>query len=392
MFNYIKNIGLWLFIIGFGVFVISLSLSDYKLTKTIVQGQGDGEKYDALQKATQPMIGVEYGSNVSFIQDLRGSINRANESLIEKYSIDPALAEQIASKSAEEGQFVFRQTIIDELIQDKGAVAAYQIKGLKDYAGWLEGKSFNNRRDLARELQKVMASFNNSLSYQKAFDDYATGTLVFSMTKASSMGILTGNLKLSFFLSFGLIILGAFIYFYGTYANMPPGIKNNHIFMDAMTSKGWLGVALGTFMIAFYVFLYFFPEYLTNWVLLVDPISYALNGGPASRWFLYGFLYTLAVFVMGIRMILKCRHNTYQIMRTISVIFFQTALAFIIPEILIALNKPGYDFKNIWPLDYDFFYGYNLESLMRNRLVMYMPFSAWYDSGFTRGLLLPFFR
>jgi ferredoxin-type protein NapH len=366
MFNYIKNIGLWLFIIGFGVFVISLSLSDYKLTKTIVQGQGDGEKYDALQKATQPMIGVEYGSNVSFIQDLRGSINRANESLIEKYSIDPALAEQIASKSAEEGQFVFRQTIIDELIQDKGAVAAYQIKGLKDYAGWLEGKSFDNRRDLARELQKVMASFNNSLSYQKAFDDYATGTLVFTMTKASSMGILTGNLKLSFFLSFGLIILGAFIYFYGTYANMPPGIKNNHIFMDAMTSKGWLGVALGTFMIAFYVFLYFFPEYLTNWVLLVDPISYALNGGPASHWFLYGFLYTLAVFVMGIRMILKYRHNTYQIMRTISVIFFQTALAFIIPEILIALNKPGNDFKNIWPLDYDFFYGYNLESLMQS--------------------------
>ena len=366
MFNYIKNIGLWLFIIGFGVFVISLSLSDYKLTKTIVQGQGDGEKYDALQKATQPMIGVEYGSNVSFIQDLRGSINRANESLIEKYSIDPALAEQIASKSAEEGQFVFRQSIIDELIQDKGAVAAYQIKGLKDYAGWLEGKSFDNRRDLARELQKVMASFNNSLSYQKAFDDYATGTLVFSMTKASSMGILTGNLKLSFFLSFGLIILGAFIYFYGTYANMPPGIKNNHIFMDAMTSKGWLGVALGTFMIAFYVFLYFFPEYLTNWVLLVDPISYALNGGPASHWFLYGFLYTLAVFVMGIRMILKYRHNTYQIMRTISVIFFQTALAFIIPEILIALNKPGNDFKNIWPLDYDFFYGYNLESLMQS--------------------------
>ena len=43
---------------------------------------------------------------------------------------------------------------------------------------------------------------------------------------------------------------------------------------------------------------------LTNWVLLVDPISYKLNGGPASHWFLYGFLYTLAVFVMGIRMIL----------------------------------------------------------------------------------------
>lgn len=361
-----KNIGLWLFIIGFGVLVISLSLSDYKLTEKIVQGQGQGEKYDALQKATQSMIGIEYGSNISFIKDLRLSIKQANESLIEKYSIDPTIAEHIASRSAEEGKFVYKQSIIDELIQDQGDAAAYQSKGLKDYASWLEGKSFENQNDLIQQLDKVIASYNNSLTYQKAFDDYTTGNLVFSMTKASSMGILKGNLKLWFFLSFGLIILGAFTYFYGTYAHVLPGIKNNHIFMDAMTSKGWLGVALGTFMIAFYIFLYFFPEYLTNWVLLVDPISYALNGGPASHWFLYGFLYTLAVFVMGIRMILKYRHATYQIIRTISVMFFQTALAFIIPEILIALNKPGYDFKNIWPLDYDFFYGYNLETLMQN--------------------------
>jgi hypothetical protein len=34
----------------------------------------------------------------------------------------------------------------------------------------------------------------------------------------------------------------------------------------------------------------------------------------------------------------------------------------------------------------------NILFIHGNRLVMYMPFSAWYDSGFTRGLLLPFFR
>ena len=151
-----------------------------------------------------------------------------------------------------------------------------------------------------------------------------------------------------------------FAYFYGTYSKVPAGIKNNHIFLDALTNKGWLGIALGTFMIAFYIDLYFYPEYLTNWVLLVDPVSYKLNGGPASHWFLYGFMYTTAVFVMGIRMILKYRHNVYQIIRTVSVIFFQTAIAFILPEILVALHKPGYDFKNIWPIDYDFFYSYNL--------------------------------
>jgi polyferredoxin len=165
------------------------------------------------------------------------------------------------------------------------------------------------------------------------------------------------------------MIIGAFAYFYGTYSGLPAGIKNNQIFTHAATSRGWLGVAIGTFMIAFYIVLYFYPEYITNWVLLVDPISYRLNGGPASHWFLYGVMYTLAILIMGIRMILKYRNNTYQILRTCSVIFFQTALAFIIPEILVALNKPGFDFKNIWPLDYDFFYSYNLDSLMQSGML-----------------------
>src|SRR6185436_7389206 len=73
-------------------------------------------------------------------------------------------------------------------------------------------------------------------------------------------------------------------------------------------------------------------------------------------------LYTLAVVVMGIRMVLKYRGNLYQQVRTISVMFFQTAFAFIIPEILVALNKPSNDFKNIWPLDYTFFYNWRLDS------------------------------
>ncbi|NJN26215.1 MAG: 4Fe-4S binding protein [Cyclobacteriaceae bacterium] len=170
-------------------------------------------------------------------------------------------------------------------------------------------------------------------------------------------------------MSFGLMTLGAFLYFYGAYARETRGIKNNHIFHSSMTSRGWLGIVLGSFMIGFYIVLYFYPEYLTNWVLLVDPISYRLNGGPASHWFLYGTMYTLVIAVMGIRMLLKYRGNPYQTIRTISVIFFQTALAFIIPEILIALNKPGYDFKNIWPLDYDFFYGYHLNTLMESGML-----------------------
>ena len=68
---------------------------------------------------------------------------------------------------------------------------------------------------------------------------------------------------------------------------------------------------------------------------------------------------------MGIRMIIKYRHNKYQMIRTGSVMFFQTAIAFLLPEILVRLNQPYFDFKNIWPLDYDFFFDWNINTLIK---------------------------
>ena len=133
-----------------------------------------------------------------------------------------------------------------------------------------------------------------------------------------------------------------------------------------MHNRGWLGIAAGVYLIGFYILLYFYPVHIVNWVILVDPVSQFLNGGPASQWFLYGFLYTLCILVMGVRMILKYRHNRYQVIRTGSVMFFQTAFAFLIPEILSLLNKPAVDLKNIWPLDYSFFFEYRLNYLIES--------------------------
>jgi polyferredoxin len=78
---------------------------------------------------------------------------------------------------------------------------------------------------------------------------------------------------------------------------------------------------------------------------------------------MYGTLYTLAILVMGIKFIWKYRHNRYQIWRTISVMFFQTGFAFLLPEFLARLNGdwPYNDFKNMWPLNYYFFDGYRIE-------------------------------
>ena len=132
------------------------------------------------------------------------------------------------------------------------------------------------------------------------------------------------------------------------------------------TVTGWIGIIAGTLLISFYVLLYWFPEYIVGWTKLVDPISMYLSGNPASQWFLYGFLYTAVMMVMGIRMAAKYRHNKYQLVRTGSVVFFQTAFAFLIPEILVRLNQPYFDFKNMWPLDYDFFFDWNLDQMLSN--------------------------
>jgi Pyruvate/2-oxoacid:ferredoxin oxidoreductase delta subunit len=130
--------------------------------------------------------------------------------------------------------------------------------------------------------------------------------------------------------------------------------------------NGWLGILLGTFLIIFYVLLYFHDQYIYNWVRMVDPVKQAIWGDPtvrADKWFLYGFMYTLVMVVMGIRMFIKYRHNKYQLIRTGSVLFFQISFAFMIPEVLAILNTPAYNITTPWPLDYSFFYDYRLNDL-----------------------------
>lgn len=136
----------------------------------------------------------------------------------------------------------------------------------------------------------------------------------------------------------------------------------------------WLGIISGILLVGFYILLYWTPQYIQNWVSMVDPISEMLNGGKASRWFLYGLLYTVIMAVMGVRMLAKYQHNNYQKVRTYSVIFFQTSFAFLIPQAISKLNAtnaydnpiPAPDLKNMWPLDYSFFFNYRLDEMVAN--------------------------
>ena len=159
-----------------------------------------------------------------------------------------------------------------------------------------------------------------------------------------------------------------------SYGNKSKGIKNDGVFFKSLSARGLWGWILGIFVSGFYVVLYFFPEYMglvkdgsnKGIIALFDPLSRGLSGNPASQWFVYGTLYTVAIFAFGIKFIWKYRHNRYEIIRTVSVMFFQTAFAFLIPEFMSRLNGklPYYDLKNIWPLNYYNFEKYRINSFI----------------------------
>ncbi|MCM8570893.1 4Fe-4S binding protein [Gramella jeungdoensis] len=189
------------------------------------------------------------------------------------------------------------------------------------------------------------------------------------------------NKPLFLSLSLGLIAVGTIIFANDAYLGKHMGIKNDGVWFKSMTSRGLLAWIAGIALTLFYIVLYWFPQYLglnsdgenTGIITLFDPLSKLINGGPASQWFVYGTLYTLAILAFGYKFILKYRHNRYEVIRTFSVMFFQLGFAFLIPEILIRLNKPYYDFKNIWPLNYDLFAGYKIqEFLSAGNLGMFM--------------------
>ncbi|MEQ6119267.1 4Fe-4S dicluster domain-containing protein [Reichenbachiella sp. MALMAid0571] len=364
----IQKSGLFIFLLGFGIFLASFFFENYTLSENIINDKLEAnEASKVLKIEIQSMIGKEYSSSFTFLKDLKSTFKKVNEIQIEKYAISDEKIELIAQMIGDSGsEFSLNDT--GNLFNAENPNEAYQWASFQSYGSWLDGREFSSGQELSDQLKGVR---DNIVSYgivnEKGFDKYKVKNLEYEITKASSQGAVSSNQVLFLLLTYLMCIVGAVMYLLPKVKlEGAAGVKNNGIFHSAMKNRGWLGIFTGTFLIAFYVFLYFYPEYMTAWIITVDPVSIFLKGSEAGRFFLYGFLYTLTILVMGVRMIIKYRHSKYQILRTASVMFFQTSFAFLIPEILLRLNQPYFDFKNIWPLDYDFFFDNELNTLIAN--------------------------
>jgi Pyruvate/2-oxoacid:ferredoxin oxidoreductase delta subunit len=179
---------------------------------------------------------------------------------------------------------------------------------------------------------------------------------------------------LSIFGVFALCGVSVLCYSFGNYGGKVAGIKNDGLWFTSFTARGFWAWFLTVMLTVFYIILYCVPEVLglasgdnsnTGLIALFDPLSYLLKGKPASEWFVYGALYTFIILALGIKFIWKYRHNKYQVIRTLSIIFWQTCIAFILPEILQSLNLPYNDFKNIWPLNYHFFFDSHIDEMIQ---------------------------
>lgn len=359
--KYLKPIGLALFITGFAIFNLLFFWASYKLTPEIIrQKVSDASKAELLLNDTTEILNQEVSSNFSLVYHLNQAFEKINQAQLEKYGINDQELNQLVSGNHTK----FSIGVADSVFKSNDAVSAFKAKAFKDYGSWLDGQAFGSQDDLKKQLQNVADNIQRyGIVNQFGFDRYSIKDLKYSLAKSSAVSPVKDNPSLFLFLTIGLCIIGALMYILPK-LQLPAGIKNNGIYFNVMKNVQWLGILTGTWLMAFYIFLYFYPEYMTNWVILVDPISQFLKNQEAGRFFLYGFLYTLCILVMGTRMIIHYRHSKYQILRTCSVMFFQTAFAFLIPEILIRLNKPYFDFKNIWPLDYSFFFDSHLNQLM----------------------------
>jgi len=354
--QWIKYTGTVLFLFALCIFTASLFWSNYAISEDKIKVKTEYHQSAIVTAAVKNGMNKVYSNQFEFVKDLKKSIKDAQKNNQgNPFNLENEWDYKIGDWEIKNYVYDTVRASTTGYLPNNKTLIFFLTFGLAIFGGLLF---------ILPDFFKPLGIKNNGIYHSSL-----TKGIQFSGRKILLFGALISTLIFGYFYSSKDIfwplvtLLAAGLIAYLVFFRLK---EKDHNPPRSASPNGFaiFGIIAGAYLIVFYILLYWFPHFILNWILLVDPISVFLSGNPASQWFLYGFMYCLIVSVMGIRMIAKYRHNKYQILRTFSVTFFQIAFAFLIPEILVRLNQPWYDFKNIWPLNYTFFFDYNLDTLM----------------------------
>ena len=138
------------------------------------------------------------------------------------------------------------------------------------------------------------------------------------------------------------------------------GLLSTH--REGWRNRGVIGVAASGLLVLFYIVLYW--EHKVQEHFGVAPLTaFSESVGLRNRWYLYGFLYSVAMVGGGIYYLRRhgnSRYNRYRI--TVNVVI-QIALGFSLPFVMPLFGGKEMYFSYFWPLKYDYLYPQTLADL-----------------------------
>ncbi|WP_420570631.1 4Fe-4S binding protein [Kordia sp.] len=367
--KFIRIAGLYIFIASVLLFIATLFMGNYTLSERSISQTFSGKKERVTETFTKVakengILDKAYNNPFSFMSDVKGLFDKHNQrvsdDIAKESGISPEEAEKVIAAATKSGKVVYTKEILDQNL------TAAKATSLDQSTNWMysPGRTYDSVDAFKNDLTSKVNDANRNLA--KEFLLYDNKYSRFDITKNAASGTIVDNKGLFLFLTFGLGIIGSLMFIItGLFLKPIPGIKNNGIYLNNATNRGWVGISVFIFLFIFYVLLYFYPFVIVNWTSIVDPVKGVfIENASASQWFVYGLLYTVSMIVMGIRMFIKYRHNRYQVVRTAVVLAFQIIFAFLLVEILPLFDLPGVDLKNAWPLDYNFLTDWNVKNYL----------------------------
>lgn len=133
-------------------------------------------------------------------------------------------------------------------------------------------------------------------------------------------------------------------------------------YREGWRNRSWIGVVISVSLILFYIVLYWEHKFQAQFgVAPLTAFSEAV--GLRNRWYLYGFLYSIAVTggaIYYLRHHGNSRYNRFRIGVNVAI---QIALGFSLPFIMPLFGGTEFYFSYFWPLKYDYLYPGTLEAL-----------------------------